>query len=353
MFVVQLLIAFLVLIIVPTFVGNIWASPDRKGARLSFRLVSGQLTLWAGFQLFGVICVFLNKSFHTVCLSYTVFQAGMIVLALGSYMNRKNKQSIRKKEIEPRQKLSVMEWLGWAVFAVLVCFLFYSNITMTYADGDNAFYVATANLTETSNTMYRILPYTGMATELDIRHALAPFPVWIAYLSRITGIRVAIMAHVVFPVTLLVYFFELVYLIAVTILADKKNYIPMFMISMALFVLFGDYSIYTVENFLVARSSQGKAVLGSIVIPFLIWVVWRLLEFLQEKKPIPVAYYGLLQVTMLAGCLCSALSCFLLCLFLGLVSICVFFTYRTFKPILWFVYSAVAPVVFAGIYFFS
>ena len=28
--------------------------------------------------------------------------------------------------------------------------------------------------------MYQKLPYTGMSTELDVRHGLAPFPIWIA-----------------------------------------------------------------------------------------------------------------------------------------------------------------------------
>lgn len=353
MLILNFIIAFLGLVIIPAFVGNIWASTHRKEGKLAFLWVSGQVTLWSGFQIISVVCIFLGKSFETVCWSYSLFAVGMGIFALGSYMIRKNKESIRAKAVLAKRRLSRMEILGWLIFLGILVFLVYMNTTMTYADGDNAYYISTANITEKSNTMYYILPYTGLYTNLDVRHALAPFPIWIAYISRVTGLKVAVIAHVVFPVILLALFFALMYLLAQTLLEDKKVFIPMFMISGSLFVIFGDFSIYTVENFLIARSSQGKAVLGSIVIPFLIWILFRILVCLQEERAIPVFYYGLLQVTMLSGCLCSALSSFLLCLLLGIVGLCLLVCYRTWKPLIWMASSCVAPLIFAGVYFFA
>ena len=42
--------------------------------------------------------------------------------------------------------------------------------------------------------MYQKIPYTGMNTELDVRHGLAPFPIWIAWLARMTGISTVVVA---------------------------------------------------------------------------------------------------------------------------------------------------------------
>ena len=48
---------------------------------------------------------------------------------------------------------------------------------MTYQDGDDAYYVAISTLTESSNTLYELMPYSMGATGFDMRHGLAPTPV--------------------------------------------------------------------------------------------------------------------------------------------------------------------------------
>ncbi len=353
MLVLQIFMVFILLFAVPILVGNIWVSTEKKPARLSFLWVSGQVTLWAGFQIIAVVAIFLNKSFTTVCSSFTLFEVAMIFLAMGSLIGRRNRKSLHKPKPEPRQGVALSEWLSWIAFWSLAFALILGRMYYAYADGDNAYYLAIANQTVSSNSMYRVSPYIGLATGLDIRHALAPFPIWVAYVSRLSGLHVAIIGQLVLPIVILGMYFHLTYLIAHTLLEDKKNYIPLFMLLSALFVLFGDFSFSSNANFLIARTSQGKAVLGNLILPFLLWIVWKMLQYVQDKKAIPVTYYGLLQMVMLAGCLCSALSCFLLVFFLGLVSLCVFFMYHTGKPILWFVYSAIAPAIFAGIYFLS
>lgn len=49
-------------------------------------------------------------------------------------------------------------------------------VLMVYGDGDDAYYVAISAAAEESGRMYQKIPYTGMHTELDVRHGLAPFP---------------------------------------------------------------------------------------------------------------------------------------------------------------------------------
>ena len=79
----------------------------------------------------------------------------------------------------------------WCLFAVLLLIQLAAAGMLAYEEGDDAFYVAVATGTESSDTLYDILPYTGATTGTDARHGLAPFPVWTAFLARLSGIHPA------------------------------------------------------------------------------------------------------------------------------------------------------------------
>lgn len=59
--ILQILILLLILLVLPVLVGSIFADVDKKNFQLPFRWVSGQLCLWAGFQLICVPMILLPK----------------------------------------------------------------------------------------------------------------------------------------------------------------------------------------------------------------------------------------------------------------------------------------------------
>ncbi len=61
--------------------------------------------------------------------------------------------------------------------------------------GDDAYYVVQSVLADQTGVLNRIRPYTGLSTDLDIRHALATLPLWIAYVARMTGIHATRRIH--------------------------------------------------------------------------------------------------------------------------------------------------------------
>ena len=77
------------------------------------------------------------------------------------------------------------------------------KVFLRYADGDDAYYVAVSTITESSNTMYKVQPYSMGNTLLDTRHSLAPFPIWIAFLARISGCHPSFVAHIAVSFTLI------------------------------------------------------------------------------------------------------------------------------------------------------
>lgn len=156
-------------------------------------------------------------------------------------------------------------------------------VVMVYGDGDDAYYVAISTAAQESGKMYQKIPYTGMNTELDVRHGLAPFPIWIAWLARMTGISTVVVAKTLLPVVLISMTYGVFYLLGSRILFSGQS-VPLFLICTEVLVMFGDYSFYTVENFMIARSRQGKAALGSILIPMIFFLLLWLFRRLQEEK---------------------------------------------------------------------
>ena len=65
---------------------------------------------------------------------------------------------------------------------------------------------------------------------------------------------------------------------------DKKEYLPFFMIIMALLQIFGNVSIFTNETFFLTRTWQGKAVAASFVIPVTIWLLLWIFDGKEEGK---------------------------------------------------------------------
>lgn len=312
------------------------------------RWLCGQFMFWGLFQLIGVGFILKEKSFALLVPVYLVL---VLLLSLAGFVAGMIR---RRKRLEPvageegEKKVLVL----WLVVGVLLFLQLVQAVRYTYADGDDAYYVAVSAITENAETMYQKLPYTGGTTEVDIRHGLAPFPIWIAFLSRISGISAVSTAHVAVPLVLIPMTYAIFFLISDFLFRGKKNAAwsrAVFMIFTEVLVLFGDYSLYSVENFMLARSRQGKAALGSIVIPMLFLLLFALLERM-EKGGSQGELYGLLFWVVLTGCLCSTMGAFLLCLLIGVTGVVSAICYRRWKILIPLALCCVPSVLYAVIY---
>lgn len=331
--VVQSFILAFLLYGLPVAVGGCLSSMfhENHGSRryaLPFLWIGGQMILWAVFQLVCVPFVLLKKEFHQVVtvfggLSVLMAIAGMVLWIQG---NRRSLQVVNSHKVRKNYL--------WIVFGILFVFQLVQAVRLAYGDGDDAYYVAVSTITEDAETMYRKLPYTGGSAAVDIRHGLAPFPIWIAFLARVSGIRAVSVAHVAMPLILIPMTYGIFYLLGREIFCKREQLLAPFMIMTAVLVLFGDYSMYTMEHFMLARSRQGKAALGSIVFPMLLFMLLLLLNRLQEKKKISFVYWILLCSVILTGCLCSTMGAFLLCLMVAVTGLCAAVSYRNWKVLI-------------------
>ena len=315
------------LLLIPLAMGAIPAVfVDGKHRAPGFMLTTGYIIEWAVFQLICVPVILL-EDMGKAYFPYVVYLFGigcvvLSVIGLGLWLRKARKTPFEK------EKFAQKELVLWGIFIVLLGIQLVASITMRYADGDDAFYVAVANLTESSNTMYKLSPYDSGGTGLSVRYGLAPFPIWIAFLSRISGVSAVIMAQTIVSTVLILVTYVIYGQIADLLFEEKKEVRPLFLSLLAVLVIFGNYSIYTAENFMIARSRQGKAALGNIIIPMVLFLFLLIFERIRKGKKVECTIWILLVATVTAACLCSTLSTFLMCLFLGVIGLSAGVVYR-------------------------
>ena len=354
MIIIRLLILGIFLLVIPTLTGTILGKEKGTTENPVYCWISGQMLLWAGFLVLCVPLILRKHPFSYACTLFHGYQ-GVLLLAAIFIMIFRMRRRVRGAEIEDkkrnRKSVGRPTIIWWIAFWLLLCLQWVLTIFLAYEEGDDAFYFATATITEQSNTMYLILPYTGFSTGLDARHGLAPFPVWIAYLAKVSGIPALVVAQVILPLALMGMAYGIYYLIAKKLCTGKEETVPMFMVLTEVLFLFGGYSLFTAENFLLVRAAQGKAVIACIILPFLLYLVMRMLDKLNKQEKSGAGFWLLMAATTTAACLCSTLGTILSSMLLGIAGLCTAVSYRKGRILIPMALCCVVPVCMALLYF--
>ena len=409
----RILEIMMVMTAVPLWVGTLFLPLEKKGARLPFCWISGQVLLWAGFQCICVPAILTERTFREIENVFFCY-VGFLALLAGVFAGMRRRRarvgsslrqepqadsavgrqvrqedpaavqqmqqedpaavqqmrqepqadpaavqrSQQEKSADPGEQTSsrrsrVCTGL-WTVFALLLMLQLFLLCFLSYNEGDDAFYVAIATGVNPSGKMYVVHPYTGSTTGLDARHALAPLPMWVSMMSRISGLSGAATAHVALPLILVPMTYCLYYLLGKKLIgresAGRDWSIPLFLCLTALLILFGGYSVFSAENFLLVRGAQGKSVLANLIIPFLIYEMFCVLEKLERGEKPGLPSWILIGAIMIAGCLCSTLGSLLVCMLLGISVACAGLVYRRWSVLACAALCMAAPVLFAGLY---
>ncbi|GFI21536.1 hypothetical protein IMSAGC011_00307 [Lachnospiraceae bacterium] len=252
---------------VPFFLGLIpVAHMNRLQKTPAMTYICGWFVSFFLFELTAVPFILLEQSFTALVIVYTCIVAVVLVISLWkgcSLWKVYYEQICQIREMPKHVKF------GWIVFFLLVFVQIAYAVLYEYYDGDDAYYIATAVLTDTFDTMYLRDTYTGYIYPLDARHAFSPTPIYQAWLSRLSGIAPAAVAHSVLAPVWLVFLYCIYGQIGSRLLWNRKNYKPIFMILLAVWLLYGNISLYTAETFAMTRTWQGKGLMAGMVIPAL------------------------------------------------------------------------------------
>ena len=241
---------------------------------------------------------------------------------------------IRRTAVQNPERL-----LFWLLFLASVGYQMYMAFAYASFDGDDAYYVVQSVLADQTGVLNRIRPYTGLSTDLDIRHALATLPLWIAYVARMTGIHATIVAHTLLPLI----FIPLTYYVFVQIgrklFSDGSVKLPIFLTLVSIMQIWGNISIYTNETFFLTRTWQGKSVLANLI---LLVELWLMLELCarekngerQEETGSQLPYWLLLAVNHIAAAMMTSMGAFLTAMLFSITALVAAIRYRRWS-ILW------------------
>lgn len=292
--------------------------------------IAGYILLFTLFELVGipvVLCALYNG--FTILIKIFTPLALLCAMA-GIFVTWKSIKGGKEYDFSLLSGLRESAWeekLIMGLFFLLVGFQLYMAFVNASFDGDDAYYGAQALIAQQLDTLYRVNPYTGRSSPLDVRHALALFPIWEAYIGSMCGVHATIVCHSAVPLVLIPLTYVLYGQLGKTLLGKRKDLLPMFLFLIALWQVFGNISIYTTETFFLTRTWQGKSFAGNFVIPAVIWIFLCLgKEETQEKKGL----WLLLTCLNFAGGASSSLAILLSCLMTAGYG--VLFAFRHKKP---------------------
>ncbi len=341
------LILFGWLILLPVCVGGLVRNSQSKKS-LSVQWLWGQFILWAAFQLTATWFILKEGMLPEVTKVYIVISAflgaGGILFSFRRWTKVDN--SFRKScymWIKEQKLLTAIFVLLWMIQIAGLLFL-------AVNDGDDAFYMAVAERARESGAMYTSNVYSFGYTELNYRYALAPFPIWIAFLSKISGVHTLAIGHVVLGITLVTMSY-VIYGEAGQLLfgANKKKQLQL-LIFVAVLYIWGNTSSHTAESFLLLRTRQGKALVAGLVFPAMVFLLLTIGKTLEERGKITWQTYLLATAVILTGCLGSTLGGALVILLWAGALFLLAIGYGKWRMLFWGALSAAPGVVYALLY---
>ena len=349
--ILQAMKLLLLMVVAPTGIGlliNNVMTGEERGIGTTY--LSGFLCQLAIFQLVAVPVVFLDAwGFETIVSLYTslitIFAGGGIIDALHCF--RAGEMVGKKRVLSIRSKVYLTEWI---IFGLLLFFQLYMAATRAAFDGDDAYYVVHSLITQETNTLYRILPYTGLSTSLDVRHSLAVFPLWIAFLAKVTGIHATILSHTILPIFLIPLTYGIYYLIGKKMLGERKSMLPGYMILVAALHIWGNTSIYTNATFLLMRNWQGKSMLANVVIPSVFLVLLWLFEGEAKQQQEKRILWFLLFVLNIVAAMMSTASVFLNAVLIAVMALVLTLQNKDVRILLKLFFCCIPCMVYAFIY---
>lgn len=150
-------------------------------------------------------------------------------------------------------------------------FVIFKSITLQHADEDDTRFVVNAMDMVEHNTLFLTNPATGRVIgswygEL-LKDVVSPYSVFPAAVGYFMNMKPVIAYHSIMPIVFLVIISFLYYELGQRFFPEQKDFKCLFVIFLWIINIFGYYSVYGQETFMMTRLWQGKSVVAAIGIP--------------------------------------------------------------------------------------
>ena len=203
------------------------------------------------------------------------------------------------------------------VGAILIVLLQLVIIGMSYDFTlDASYYVARVTTDVTTDTINIYDPYTGEWTDhFEFRYFFSTYPTLCAVFSQLTGIHPLVYMKIVMSLTVVILYNILIFIISRSLFLDspRKQLVLMFFAGLMLFFF---SSIYTPAQFLVTRSYEGKAILGNVVLPFMIYLTMQVYGNVKRMDSYIYMFISSLGATALSNSANMLLPMMIFCMLL-------------------------------------
>lgn len=337
---IKILMFFITCGFVPYVLGMLYTSlVTKKETNVLVNVIFGYVSLWALFQLLVIPCIYLKIKLTTFTYLYVTM---VMVLLIWSAI--KNYKRVIEAITDNLKLLTKSHWLLWIVIILLFLQEAYV-LDCNLGDLDDAFYVATAETAVATDTLMEYNPYTGeLYQTIPSRYVLSPFPLFVAVLSKIIGVKPVTMAHTFLPMCLIALAYVIYYMIGCSLFKEKiQRAVFLLLINMAM--LFSGYSLYTQGVFLYTRIWQGKAVLTALLLPLLFW--WGIRIY---NDSISRGEWWMILLTMLSSCFVSSMGIMLSAIMMGIMGISILCLKKDMKTVLKMFCCCLPNIIYAGIY---
>ncbi len=344
------IILFAWLILLPLCVGGIFRGMKQFHMTAAACWCWGQFILWAVFQPIAVYYILTYGHLSDLGSRYMLVAAGLAAVGICTHVYHTRKAVLKGKSLKENSTWTGQEKLLAGLFVLLWLVQMLAILFLAVNDGDDAYYMAVANIAESSDVMYTMDAYSYGAMGLNYRYVLAPLPIWIAFLSRISGVHTLIIGHIILGMILITMSYIICSFSGQILFGTNRKKYLLFMNFLAVLYIWGNTSSHTAESFLLTRSRQGKALVAGIVFPAMICLLLYMGKVLEEQQSIAFRNYLLAAAVILTGCLGSTLGGSLVILLWGSAVFLLAVGYRKWSMLPLGMFSAAPGVVYALLY---
>lgn len=313
-----------------------------EGARPLLSVLYGYFILWTVIQGISIPMIFLRRSFREML----VFCLVILVAVAGLNLITEYKDSFKTWMAYPQlwkkqgilQSIWILLVVAQAIYIAL-CYL---------VNDDDAYYVATAQTSLDTDSMYVMDPYTGKELKsFPARYVMSPFPLFVAFMSRIIGVKAPAFAHTLLPFLLVLFALYICYLWAHQLFPKARAAQTVFLYLSMTILAYSNFTTHARGMMLYSRIWQGKAVLAAILLPFLFLLGVRMVTQTYRK-----ADWGLLFLVMMSSCLVSSMGIMLAAIEIGIFGILAGIHHKRWKEIGATMLCCLPNLLYAGIYVF-
>ena len=325
----SLLLVIVILVVVPMIIGAEITYLLKTQSGILPCYVIGYFTMMAVCEVIAVPCAFFKLSFTVVMALFYVAVAVFITLAV-IHKSPAASMDIRGT-LAGIKKFRWLEIFAAVVMLAVLATIIINSILLVVYDADDSRFVVTAADVMRTNKIFLTDPNTGITYSqwpygADVaKDIVAPHAVFCAVMATSTLTSAVVFMHTIYPVILYIVATCVYYLLITELLQGNERlskdkhleaYKLFFIAFVYLYVIFHFSARSTAETVFLVRLWQGKAILASIIIPALLYVmmlIYNKTSGSDKAKSMHLILY--LLIFVFAGCLTSSMATVLIPMF--------------------------------------